>query len=151
MASVLYQNGLVGTFENTIDWETDNLDALLLMTNTTADTQPDATTVAGITTLDESDATDYAHEDVTNPAVSADDGDDEMVWTSDNWVWGDGTALGGDATRDYQGALLVKYVDGSTGDIPLLFVDFSADVTSAATQVTAPAPAEGFLNIGQPA
>jgi len=148
MASVLYQNALAATFENTIDWETDNLDARLLMTNTTADTEPDATTVAGITTLDEANATSYAKEDVTTPAVSADDTDNEMVWTSDNWVW---SGLGGDATRDYQGALLVKYVDGSTGDIPLLFVDFTADVTKAATQVTAPAPAEGFLNIGQPA
>jgi hypothetical protein len=151
MASKLFQNALVATFENTIDWETDNLDALLLMTNTTADTENDAATVANITTLDECDATNYAHEDVTNPAVSVDDVDDEMVWTSDNWVWGSGTPLGGDGTRDYQGALLVKYVDGATADIPLLFVDFSSDVTNAATQVTAPAPAEGYLNIGQPA
>jgi hypothetical protein len=150
MASVLFQNGLVKTFEGDCDWETGNLDALLLMNNTDADTNPDADTCADLT-LDECDATDYAREDVTNPAVSADDTDDEMVFTSDNWVWGDGTALGGDATRDYQGALLVLYVDGSTGDIPLLFSDFSADVTSAATQVTATAPAEGYLNIGQPA
>jgi hypothetical protein len=147
MASVVFQNGLMATFENTIDWETDNLDALLLMTNTTADTNPDADTCSDLT-LDEADATGYAHEDVTTPAVSADDTDNEMVWTSDNWVW---SGLSGDASRDYQGALLVKYVDGGNGDIPLLFVDFTADITSAATQVTAPAPAEGFLNIGQPA
>ena len=148
MASNIFQIALVGTFENTIDWETDNLDALLLMTNTTADTDIDADTVDGITTLDESDATDYAHEDITTPAVSVDDTDDEMVWTSDNWVW---SGLGGDATRDYQGALIVKYVDGGTGDIPLFFSDFASDITSAATQVTATAPAEGYLNIGQPA
>jgi len=147
MASVVYQNALMLTFENTIDWETDNLDALLLMTSTTADTNPDAATCADLT-LDESDATGYAHEDITTPDVSADDVDNEMVWTSDNWVW---SGLSGDATRDYQGALVVKYVDGGNGDIPLLFVDFTADVTSAATQVTATAPAEGYLNIGQPA
>jgi len=147
MASVIYQNALMKTFEGDIDWEGADLDACLLMTNTTADTNPDAATCAALT-LDECDATGYTREDITTPAVSADDTDDEMVWTSDNWVW---SGLSGDATRDYQGALVVKYVDGSTGDIPLLFVDFSADVTSAATQVTAPAPAEGFLNIGQPA
>lgn len=147
MASVVYQNALMATFENTIDWETDNLDALLLMTNTTADTNPDADTCADLT-LDESDATGYAHEDITNPAVTADDADDEMVWDADDFVW---SGLSGDATRDYQGALVVKYVDGSTGDIPLFFIDFTSDVTSAATQVTAPGPAEGFLNIGQPA
>lgn len=147
MASVLFQNAVMATFENTIDWETDNLDARLLMTNTTADTNPDADTCADLT-LDECDATGYTIEDVTNPAVSADDTDNEMVWTSDNWVW---SGLSGDATRDAQGGLLVKYVDGANADIPLLFVDFAADITSAATQVTAPAPAEGFLNIGQPA
>ncbi len=146
MSSVIFQNALMKTFEGDIDWETDNLDALLLMTNTTADTNPDADTCADLT-LDECDATGYAHEDITTPAVSADDSDNEMVWTSDNWVW---SGLSGDGSRDYQGALVVKYVDGGNGDIPLLFVDFSSDVTSAATQVTAPAPAEGFLNIGQP-
>lgn len=147
MASVLYQNGLVGTFENTIDWETDDLDARLVMTNTTVDTEPTADTVDDFTTLDECDATGYAHEDITSPAVSADDVDDEMVWTSDNWVV---SGLSGDGTRDYQGFLVVKYVDGGTGDIPLLFVDFDTDVPKEATQVTAPAPAEGFLNVGQP-
>lgn len=147
MASVLFQNAMMLTFQNTLDWETDNLDALLLMNSTTADTQPEADTVADITTLSESDAGSYVHEDITNPALSADDVDDEMVWTSDNWVW---SGLGGDASNDYQGSLVVKYVDGATGDVPMLFVDFTADVTLAATQVTAPAPAEGFLNIGQP-
>ncbi len=147
MASVLFQNALLKTFEGDLDWETDNLDARLLMTNTTADTNPDADTCADLT-LDESDATGYSIEDITTPAVSADDTDDEMVWTSDNFVW---SGLSGDATRDYQGALVVKYVDGGNGDIPMLFVDFSSDITSAATQVTAPAPGEGFLNIGQPA
>ncbi len=148
MASVLYQNGMVGTFENTIDWETDNLDARLLMNTTTADTEHDVVTVLGLTLLDECDATGYATEDVTNPAVTADDTDNEMVWDSDDWVW---SGLSGDGTRDYQGALLVKWVDGGAGDIPLLFVDFDADIPSAATQVTAPAAAEGFLNVGQPA
>jgi hypothetical protein len=148
MASVLFQNALTKTFQGDLDWETANLDALLLMNTTTADTQPEADTVAGITTLAESDASGYAHEDVTNPACSADDVDNEFVWTSDNWVW---SGLGGDASAPYQGSLLVQFVDGSTGDIPMMFVDFSADVTNAATQVTAPAPTEGFLNIGQPA
>jgi hypothetical protein len=147
MASVLFQNAVALTLKGDLDWETANLDARLLMTNTTADTNPDADTCADLT-LDESDAGSYAKEDITTPAVSADDTDNEAVWTSDNWVWAGLTTA---ATRDYQGALVVKYVDGTTGDIPILFVDFAADVPKAATQVTAPAPAEGFLNIGQPA
>jgi hypothetical protein len=147
MASVVFQNAVMSTFEGDIDWETDNLDARLLMTNTTADTNPDADTCADLT-LDESDDGSYAHEDVTSPAVSADDANDRMVFTSDPWVW---AALDGDGTRDYQGALLVKYVDGANADIPLLFVDFTSDVPKEATQVTATDPGDGFLNIGQPA
>lgn len=148
MASVLFQNALLSTFNKLRDWDTDNLDARLLMTNTTVDTEPDKDTVAGFTTLDQCDATGYAIEDITTPAISADDIDMEFVWSSDDWAWG---GLSGDASRAYQGALVVFWVDGGTGDIPVLFVDFTADVVAAATQVTAPCPAEGWLNIGQPA
>jgi hypothetical protein len=147
MPSVLFQNAMALIANGDLDLGAANLDARLLMTNTTADTEPDATTVGGITTLDECDATGYAIEDVTSPAATAVDASDLMKFASDNWVW---SGLGGDATRDYQGALLVQYVDGSTGDIPILFVDFTADVTKAATQVTAPCPASGWLTIGQP-
>ena len=147
MASVLFQNALALTFENTLDWETDNLDARLLMTNTTADTEPDAATVLGITTLDECDATGYAIDDITTPAITAVDASDLMKFASDNFVF---SGLSGDATRDYQGVLIVKYVDGGTGDIPLMFIDFTADIPKAATQVTVPCPATGWLTIGQP-
>lgn len=147
MASVVFQNALLLTFGGSMDWDTDNFDARLLMTNTTADTNPDADTCAALT-LDECDATGYSIEDITTPAISADDTNDELQWDSDDWVW---SGLSGDGTRDYQGALVVKYVDGANADIPLFFVDFTADVVKEATQVTAPGPAEGFLNIGQPA
>lgn len=148
MSSVIYQNGISKAFEGDLDWETANLDVRLLMTDTSADTDVDADTVDDITTLDECDATGYAHEDVTTPAITVDDTDNEVVFSSDNWVW---PGLSGDATRDYKGALLVLYVDGGAGDIPLIFVDFTADVPKEATQVTAPVPDEGWFNIGQPA
>lgn len=148
MASVIYQNQWVAVLENTIDMETDNLDCNLVMNTSTCFSQHDVTAWSGFTTNDESDATGYAAEDVTNPAVTADDTDNEVVWDSDNWVW---SGLGGDATRAYQGAVLVKYVDGGASDLPLYGCDFTADVPLTATQVTAPSPAEGFINIGQPA
>jgi hypothetical protein len=148
MASVLYQYGQQEIYQNDIDMETANLDALLIGNTTECDTDHDAVSVADFSPLDECDDSTYAHEDVTNAAVSVDNTDNEMVWTSDNWVW---SGLTGDGTNPYQGALLVLYVDGGTSDIPILFVDFTADVPNTATQVTAQAPAEGFLNIGQPA
>jgi hypothetical protein len=148
MASVIYQNQWVAVLENTIDLETDNLDCNLVMNTSTCFTQHDVTAWSGFTTNDESDATGYAAEDVTNPAVTADDTDNEVVWDSDNWVW---SGLGGDASRAYMGAVLVKYVDGGANDLPLYGCDFTSDVPLTATQVTAPSPAEGFINIGQPA
>lgn len=148
MAHVLPQDIVVATFNGLVDWEAATIDADLVMTNTTADTETEAATIGDITTIDICDATGCTRQDVTSPSVSADDVDNEMVWTCDNLVF---TGLSGDATRDIQGVIFRYYVDGSTGDLFMLFDDFTADVTSAATQITVPAPAEGFLNIGQPA
>lgn len=150
MANVVFQNAIAATFEGDLDWETATLHALLLMTNTNADSPASsvADTNAALT-LDECNATGYTEETVTTPAVSIDDTDYEMEWTSDDWVF---AGLSGDATRDYEGALLIKYVDGSTGDIPMIFVDFTTNVLKEATQVTVPPHAtEGFFNVGQPA
>lgn len=147
MASVLFQNAVKLMLEGDLDLEVATLKGRLLMTNTTADTNPDADSCADLT-LDECDATGYAQQTLTTPAVTADDTDNEAVFASDNAVF---SGLGGDATRDYQGMLVVKNVDGGNGDIPIFFIDFTADVTKFATQVTVPCPAEGWLNIGQPA
>lgn len=97
----------------------DRFDILLCMTNTDADTTEDAATIAALS-LDEYDGDNYARKTPTvgNYTFNQDTGNDRAEWdNSDDVVW---TALG-QGTRAVEGALVVKYVDG-TNDIPILWI-----------------------------
>jgi hypothetical protein len=148
MASAIPNAALNSLVSGGIDLDTDDIRARLCMTNTTCDTEID--TIANIsdyTTVDPADASGYADVALVSEAVNTDDANDRAEFDADNVVF---SGLGGDATRDYQGVLLYKYVDGTdANDIPLAFIDFSADITSAATQVTVPWDAEGILQFAQ--
>jgi len=116
------------------------------MTNTTCDTEVDAINdLADYTTIDPADATGYADVALGTKAVNVDDTNNRAEFDADNAVF---SGLGGDASRDYQGVLIYKYVDGTNAnDLPIAFIDFSADIPSTATQVTIPWDAEGILQI----
>lgn len=148
MASVVYNDFKRGLLSGEYDLHTagDDIRVKLLMTNTTADTEVDAINqVSDFTTLDVCDATSYADQALASEAVTADDTDDEGVFDAADSSF---TGLGGNATRDIQGALVYKYVDGTAAnDIPLFFVDFTADIPSTATQVDIPWATEGILNL----
>lgn len=120
----------------------------LLMTNTTADTQQDAIdNIDDITTLDTCDASGYADVALTGEAASEDTTDNEAVFDANDASF---TGLGGNATRDIQGALVYKYVDGTdANDIPICFVDFTSDIPNTATQIDVPWNSEGILNAAQ--
>lgn len=133
----------------TIDLNTDDIRARLCMTNTTCDTEVDAiNTLSNYTTIDPADATGYADVALTTETVTANDTDDRGDFdTASDIVF---SGLSGDATRDYQGVLLYKYVDGTdANDIPLCFIDFTADISSAATQVTVPSSTTNLLQVSQ--
>lgn len=121
---------------------------MLLMTNTTADTQQDAIDqISDITTLDECDASGYARVALTGEAASEDTTDNEAVFDANDASF---TGLGGNATRAIQGALIYKHIDGtSANDIPVAFIDFTTDIPATATQVDVPWNAEGIINAAQ--
>lgn len=148
MASVVYNDFKRGLLSGEYDLHTsgDDIRIALLMTNTTADTEVDSiTSISSFTTLDECDATGYARVALSGEAVTADNTDDEGVFDATDASF---TGLSGDATRDIQGALIYKYVDGTAGnDKPLFFIDFTADIPSTATQIDVPFAAEGILNL----
>ena len=55
------------------------------------------------------------------------------------------SGLGGDATRDYIGVLLYKYVDGTdANDIPVMWHEFTAPIPKEATSVTVTWDTEGI-------
>jgi hypothetical protein len=146
MASVVYNEFKRANAAGEIDLNADDIRCRLLMTNTTCDTQnAGITTVGGFTTLDECDATGYSAQALANEAVNKDDANSRAEFDSDNVSF---AGLSGDATRDYQGVLLVKYVDGGSNDIPIAFIEFANQpLAKEATQVDVPWNAEGILQL----
>lgn len=120
--------------------------ARLCMTNTTCDTENDnVQTLSDFTTIDPADATGYADVALGGEATAADDTNDRGTFDANNVVF---SGLSGDATRDYQGVLLYNYVDGTNpNDTPLCFIDFTADISKAATSVTVPWSSDGIFYI----
>ncbi len=149
MASMIPNSAKANLINGTIDLNTSDIRARLCMTNTTCDTELDAiTNLSDYTTIDVGDATGYADVALDTETVTANDTDDRGDFdTSTNIVF---SGLSGDATRDYQGVLLYKYVDGTdANDIPLCFVDFTSDIPKEATQVTVPSSTTNLLQVTQ--
>jgi len=144
MASVAYNEFKRANAAGEIDLNADDIRARLVMTNTTCDTEnAGVVNISDFTTVDPADATGYADVALANEAVNKDDVNDRAEFDADNAVF---SGLSGDATRDYQGVLIYKYVDGTNAnDIPICFIDFDSDIPLAATQVTVPWDAEGII------
>jgi len=148
MASRVYNEALRAIAAGEIDLNAADIRARLCMTNTTCDTENDGkVNLSDITTIDASDATGYADIDMDGLAVNKDDPNDRAEFDANDLVF---SGLSGDATRDYQGVLLYVYVDGTNANDKLIaFIDFTADVPAAATQVTVPWNIEGILQFAQ--
>ena len=148
MASRIYNEALRAIAAGEYDLNAADIRAKLLMTDTTADTQNDGVVVVSdITTLDLCNATGYADIDMASLAVNKDDPNDRAEFAAANLVY---SGLSGDGTRDYQGVLLYVYVDGNpANDKVIAFIDFTADIPKAATQVTMPWDAQGIIQFAQ--
>lgn len=148
MASAIPNSALALLISGGIDLNSDDIRARLCMTNTTCDTEVDAiTNLSDYTLIDVADATGYADVALTSEAVAADDANNRAEFDAADISF---TGLSGDATRAYQGVLLYKYVDGTNAnDIPLCFIDFTADIPATATQVDIPWDAQGILQLAQ--
>ena len=148
MASAVPNSALVRLLTGDIDLDNDDIRARLCMNTTTCDTEIDAINdLADYTLIDVSDATGYNDVALASEAVAADDANDRAEFDADNISF---AGLSGDATREYQGVLLYKYVDGTdANDLPLAFIEFTADIPLTATQVDVPWDAEGILQLAQ--
>lgn len=149
MASRVYNAALKAIVDGTIDLNSSDIRAALLMTNTTADTDNDADVFVGdLTTLDECDATGYARQALASEAVNIDDTNDRAEFDATDVSF---TGLSGNATRAIQGVLLYKHVTNDADSPLLAFIDFTSDIPATATQIDIPWNAEGILQIAQAA
>jgi hypothetical protein len=146
MASTIYNATVRDLLNASLDLVNDDIRAMLVMTNTTVDTEGDAEVLDDFTTVDECDATGYARVALTGEAVTYDIANSRAEFDANDVVF---SGLGGDSTRDYQGVLLYKHVDGTVGnDIAVAFIEFTNQpLTSASTQVSIPWNAEGILQM----
>lgn len=146
MASAIPNSAKANLINGTIDLNTDDIRARLCMTNTTCDTEVDAINdLADYTLIDVCDASGYADVALGSEAVNVDDTNDRAEFDATDLSF---TGLGGDASRDIQGVLLYKYVDGTNAnDLPIAFIDFTSDIPATATQIDVPWDAEGILQL----
>jgi hypothetical protein len=145
MASAVPNSAKANIMNGTLDLDTNDVRARLVMTNTTCDTEVDAiANLAAYTTIDPANATGYADVQLTE-SVAADDSNNLGKFDATDISF---SGLGGDAARAYQGVLIYKYVDGTNAnDIPVCYVDFPSTVPATATQVNVTWAANGILSV----
>lgn len=116
----------------------------LVMSNTTCDTEIDTLiNPADYTTLDECNATGYARATLASEVVAADDANNRGEYDAANVSI---TGLGGDASRDIIGCLLIEHVDGTNAnDLAGPYIEFASVIPKETTSVTIPWNAEGIL------
>lgn len=146
MALAIPNSAKANLINGTIDLNTHDIRLRLCMTNTTCDTEVDAINVlADYTTIDPCDATGYADVAFASEAVAADDANNRAEFDATDISF---TGLDGDATRDIQGVLIYKYVDGTNAnDISIAFIDFANDIPSIATRIDIPWSADGIIQL----
>ena len=143
MANFIYTVAKKKILDGDIDFNLpDDFRVLLIMTNTTADTEKDKLNVGAFTTLDEMDGANYVRKALASEATSQDDANDRAEFDADNVTW---TALGA-GTRQVQGLILIKHVTNDADSIPIAFIDTGGFPFSASgADVTANFNVEGIL------
>lgn len=102
-----------------IHFDTDDMRVLLVMTNTTTDTEEDKTFIDQFTTLDEFDGAGYSRGALGNEAVNEDTTNDRAEFDADNLTFSSISA----GTRNIQAAVVYKHVSNDTDSVPVLFID----------------------------
>lgn len=144
MASVIYNEFKTENAKGNIDLDGNDIRVALVMTNTTCATEEDTALMNAFTTLDECDATGYARQALANEAVNKDTTNDRAEFDADDVSF---SGLSGDATRDIQGALLLKHVTNDTDSIPIAFIEFATVAPKEATQIDITWNVEGILQL----
>lgn len=148
MSSFWYDNAKLLLGKADLDFDTLTLNFRLLSTNTTADTEKDKTTVGGFTTLDHYDGSGYSIYEAAAAqglAIAVDNANNRAEIDLDDFTFG---ATVGAGTRNAQGMLICKKVDGGNSDIPIAWVDtggFPFNGNGGAINVTV--NAQGMLQI----
>jgi hypothetical protein len=98
-----------------------DLRLLLVMTNTTADTEQDTGLISAFTTLDEYDGAGYSRAALASQVVTRDDPNNRAELSATSPVSFGATVAAG--TRSAQAAILYRHVGADSANIPIAFID----------------------------
>jgi hypothetical protein len=139
-----------GFFEDLVAGNLDgnpDIRCVAVMSGFTGDTEEEAQTLAGITAVDEWDALGYAEYDPADATFSYDAASHRMYLDFTNGAgdeWGTLVSAGSEVV---QGMMIKRYVDGGSGDIPLLYTDSGFGLNAAGAPVGLTLPALGIAFI----
>lgn len=140
MASFCYIPAKVELWDGTIDLNTHDIRILLVMTNTTADTENDKQFIAGFTTLDEMDGATYARIALTGEAVNQDTPNSRAEFDANDVNW----PTLGNGTRQVQGAVIFRFVTNDADSYNIFFIDLAPNVNPGGGSFTISWNAEGI-------
>ena len=122
MANFAFTNFKRGLMEGEFDLNaTDDIRVLMVMTNTTIDTEEDVTSFVSVTTLDEYDGSGYSSpgQALEGEVVAADTANDRGEFDATDEVF----STIGVGTRQAQAAVIYKFDTDLDTSIPLLYID----------------------------
>lgn len=144
MASLIYTPAKAKLMSGGIDLDTDDIRTILVMTNTTADTDQDAEFVSSVTTLDEMDGAAYVRKALVNEAVAADLVNNRGEFDADDVTW---TALGA-GIRDVAAVVVYKHVTVDTDSPIIAYIDSGGfPITANGGDLTIQWNAEGIIQL----
>lgn len=121
MASFVYTPGKTGVLTALFDLDgTHDIRAMLVMTNTTADTDQDVANIADIGTLDEYDGSGYGRATLASETVNEDAANNRAEFDVADFNFGTTVAAG---TRQAAGMVIYRHVTNDADALLLAYID----------------------------
>ncbi len=142
MANFWFTHGVTGVM-GAINMATDDIRVMLVMSDTSANTDEDAEHIDDITTLDEYDGANYVRKALASKAVTPDESNNRAEFDATDVEW---TGLGA-GTRELTGAVIYKHVNDDTDAIPLQYIDDNLPMTPGGGAVILSFNTEGVAQL----
>lgn len=142
MASFVYTPSLSRMGRGSFDWVGQDIRCLLVMSNTTADTDQDLENIGDIGTLDEMDGSGYVRKAAANEADSQDDANNRLELSFDPITW---SALG-NGTRAVVGMVIYQHVTNDADALLIAYVDLGT-INPGGADLTITNNAQGIIQI----
>ena len=140
MASFAYIPAKKALWDGTVDLDTHDIRILLVMSNTTADTDNTAATISAIGTLDEMDGAGYARQALAAEAVNQDTPNSRAEFDATDVTF---TGIS-NGTRQITGAVIFRFITNDADSIPLFYIDLSPNINPGGGNLVISWNAEGI-------